>query len=109
MPMPPVPYRGLHGSTSSEEEAYNFATRVFPTGFLVVHDAIRGSEHNMTELARRQEVGGKLLQATKRDIKSRRDHATFVDTTNQVDDDFACSVVINNLQIADVAMLLHDL
>merc|ERR1719330_1560761 len=95
--------------SGSEEEADNLAARVLAFGLLVVHDAVRGRQHEVAELARREDVARELLDASQTDVEARRDHAALVDATNQVHDDLARPVVIDNLQIAYVAMLLHHL
>merc|ERR1719265_2725571 len=45
----------------SEEEADNLATRVLPPSLLVVHNAVRGRQHEVTELTRGQNIRGKLF------------------------------------------------
>jgi hypothetical protein len=43
------------------------------------------------------------------EVVSRADHTTLVKTSNQVNNDFVVSVVVDDLELTDVAMLLHQL
>ena len=44
-----------------------------------------------------------------RNIKPRGNHAALVDAAGELHNNLPCSVIIDDLQIADVAMLLHHL
>eukprot|EP00397_Hematodinium_sp_SG-2012_P071242 GEMP01139687.1.p3 GENE.GEMP01139687.1~~GEMP01139687.1.p3 ORF type:complete len:108 (-),score=18.35 GEMP01139687.1:53-376(-) len=79
------------------------------TGLLVVHDAVRSSEDNVAELAGRQQIGSQLFHITGLDIKARGDNTALVDATVEVDNDLAGTVVIDDLEVANVAILLHNL
>jgi len=92
-----------------EEETDDLATSVLAAGLLVVHDAVRGGEDNVTELTGRQKIGAQLLDAGVLDIEAGGDHTALIDAADQIDDDLAGAVIIDDLEIADVAVLLHDL
>ena len=71
-----------------------------------------GEVETFKQAKKQQHVPGatsKLLNSCHRNIEPGRDHTTFVDASNEFHHDFSCSMVINNLQIANVAMLLHHL
>ena len=106
-----------------EEESEDLSTSVLATSLLVVHDTVGGGEDEVTELTRGQQVRGELLDLVEGDVESGRDDAALVQTTKEVDDDLARSVVIDDLEVTNVAykriednvnnrlhtVLLHDL
>ena len=92
----------------SVEEAEDLATGVLSACLLVVDDAGRGGEDEVPELAGREEVGGPLLNVLDRDVEPGADAATLVDTADELDNDLAGTVVVNDLELPDVALLHHD-
>ena len=72
-------------------------------GLLVVHDAVRGGQHNDAELTGRHELGDPLLELTVLDVEARRDDTALVDTAVQVNDDLAGAAVIDDLELTNVA------
>ena len=60
------------------------------------------------ELPGWQEVVGPLLVIPDSDVEPGHDDADLVDSASQVDDDLATTVVVNDLELADVAVLHHD-
>jgi hypothetical protein len=82
---------------------------VLASGLLVVHDAVRGGQDEVTELTRGQNVRGELLDVVEADVESGGDDAALVEATDQVNDDLAGSVIIDDLEFTNVAVLLHDL
>lgn len=91
------------------EEAQNFSTSVLSPGLLMVHDSIRRRQHDVAELARRQQVSNPLLDLIDADIKSGRNNPALVKPTDKIDHDLPSSVVINELEFANIPMGLHDL
>jgi hypothetical protein len=82
---------------------------VLSAGLLVVHDAVGGGEDELTELAGRQQIRSQLLDLGQGNVESRRDDTTLVQATQQVDDDLATSVVVDDLEVTNVTVLLHNL
>lgn len=70
---------------------------------LVVHDASRRGEHDVTELTRWQEVDNPLLQIRQLHIVAWGDDTALVETTVELDDDFAVAVVVDFFKLANVA------
>ena len=68
----------------------------------MIHDTVRGGEDDVTELARREKVVDPLLEVSQGDVESGGDDSALVDTANQVDNDLATTVVIDNLELTDV-------
>ena len=92
-----------------EEEAQDLTTSVLASGFLVVHDTVRGGQDEVAKLTRRQKVRGELLDIVEADIESGGDDAALVETTDEVDNDLAGSMVVDDLELTNVTVLLHDL
>lgn len=56
----------------------------------------------MAELAGGQQIHDPLLNVRSADVKPRADHAALVDATNQINDNLAAAVIIDNLELANV-------
>eukprot|EP00322_Chrysochromulina_rotalis_P026222 CAMPEP_0115835906 /NCGR_PEP_ID=MMETSP0287-20121206/4436_1 /TAXON_ID=412157 /ORGANISM="Chrysochromulina rotalis, Strain UIO044" /LENGTH=167 /DNA_ID=CAMNT_0003289379 /DNA_START=172 /DNA_END=675 /DNA_ORIENTATION=+ len=85
------------------KEAQDLASRVLPLGLLVIHDAIRRRQDDVAELARRQQVDDPLLNVAIADVKARRDDTALVNPSDQIDNDLAAAVIIDNLELTNVA------
>ena len=79
------------------------------SGLDVVHDALVGGEHDVSELSGRQDLVEGLLEVLQLDIEPWGDDSALVDTPVELNDDLAVSLIVNNLKLVDVSMLLHDL
>lgn len=73
------------------------------TGLLVVHDAGRGGQDDVTELAGRQETGNPLLELVQLDVETGGDDTGLVDASDELDNDLAGAVVIDLLELTNVA------
>ena len=60
-------------------------------------------------MTRRQKVVGPLLNVADTDIKSGGDDTDFVQTTGQIDNNFAATVIVDFLEFADISVLHHNL
>lgn len=78
------------------------------SGLLVVHDTSRGGQDDETELTGGQQVVSPSLDVTNLNVESGRDNTALVQTAVQLNDNLAGSVVVNVLELTDVAVLLHD-
>ena len=70
---------------------------------LVVHDALGGGQHDVTELTAGKQVAGPHLNLIDLNIEAGRDAAALVETTNQIDDDLSGAVVIHDGDVTNVA------
>jgi len=75
---------------------------------LVVHDTGRRCEDDESELTRWQKLDNPLLEIGETDVVSWGDDTSFVQTAVQLDDNLARAVIINFLELSNVAVLLHD-
>ena len=92
----------------SIEEAEDLSTNVSVSGFLVGEDALVGWDDQMTELSWGQDVAGPLLEVLEGQIVSRTDNTALVNSADQLNDDLLWSVVVNDLELSDVAVHLHE-
>merc|ERR1719276_825157 len=76
----------------------NLATSVLASSLLVVHDAHRGGEDEVSGLTGGQQGANPLLNVADLDVKARGDDTALVD-----------AAVVHDLELANVAVLLHDL
>ncbi len=72
------------------------------------HFIIAGEQFLLPKLSGWEEIGAPLLHVPDADVESGRDDAALVEPASQVDDNFAASVVVDDLELADVAVLHHD-
>lgn len=84
------------------DESQNLAGNVLLSRLLVVHNARRGSQNNVTELTGGQQIVRPSLDVANLNVKSRRNDTTLVQSTVQLNDNLARSVVINVLKLANV-------
>lgn len=73
------------------------------TSLLVVHDTSGGGQDDVTELTRGQQLGRPGLEVTELDGVAGVDDTALVETAVQLDDDLAGAVVVNFLELANVA------
>lgn len=85
------------------EETDDLAGNVLSPGLLVVHDTSGGGKDDVAELTGRKELDNPLLEVTELDVVAGRDDAGLVETAVQLDDDLAGAVIVNLLELADVA------
>lgn len=85
------------------EETKDLASNVLSTGLLVVHDSGRGGENNVTELTRRKELDNPLLHILELDVVARGDDTGLVQAAVKLDDNLAVAVVVDLLELANVA------
>lgn len=92
---------------------------MFPPGLFVIHDTSGGSEDDVSELTRWQELNNPFLEVTELNVVAGADDTGLVDAailldrslrgsayvlpSIELDDNFAVAVVINFLELANVA------
>ena len=62
----------------------------------------------MSELSGGEDVVGPFFEVSQLNVVSGRDDSTFVDTADQFNDDLLASVIIDDFELSDVVVLLHD-
>lgn len=92
----------------SIEEADDLSSDVSFSALIVSEDALGGGEDEMSELSGGEDVVGPLLEVGEEDIVSGRDDSTLVDAADKLDDNLLASVVIDDLELTNVVVLLHD-
>ncbi len=97
-----------HPNELSVEEAEDLATSVLLAGLLVVHDAEGRREDEVAELTAGQDRADPLLEGVAVHVEARADGTALVQAAVQVHDDLAGAAVIDDLELADVTVLLHD-
>jgi hypothetical protein len=76
---------------------------VLSSSLLVIHDTGRGGENDVAELTRRQQLDNPLLEIRKSDVVAGRDDTGLVEAAVELDDDLAVTVVVDFLELANVA------
>ena len=81
---------------------------MLPPGLLVVHDPTGRCQDDEPKLSAGQQVVGPLFDLVDGNIKARRDDTTLVKSSRQIDHNLPGSVIVNHLELSDVAVLHHD-
>ena len=68
----------------------------------MIHDTSRGSKNNEAELTRRKQVVDPGFNILLLDVEAGRDDTTLVKTTNQLNDNLAGSVIINDFKFTNI-------
>jgi hypothetical protein len=85
------------------EESNNLSGHVLPTGLLVVHNASRRGENDVTELTGRKQLDDPLLELGKADVVPWGDNTALVQTAIELNDNLAGPVVIDFGEFPDEA------
>ena len=96
-------------SKSSIKESNDLATNVSLPGFLVGEDALVGGDDEVAELPGGEDAVGPLLEVREGEVVAGGDDTAFVDTADEFDHNLLGSVVIDDLELPDVAVHLHQL
>ena len=72
-------------------------------GLLVIHYTSRGGQDDVPKLTSRKELGDPLLKLSKADVVSGADNTSLVEAAVELDNDLSGAVVINLLELANVA------
>ena len=78
------------------------------SGLLVVHDSLVSGEDGESELSGRKHLWDDGLELRERDVESRRDYSALVESSVEIDDDLSGSLVINDFEVTNVSVLLHN-
>jgi hypothetical protein len=90
-------------SHSLVEKPNDLASNVLPSRLLVIHNTSTCRQDNVSELTRRQQLDNPLLEISESDIVARGDDASFVETTIELNDNFAAAVIVDLFEFTDVA------
>ena len=69
----------------------------------MIHDTEGGGEDNVSETTGRKDVDDPLLNIRVTKIETRRDHATLVDTADQLNDDLTVAVIVEDLELTNIS------
>ena len=73
------------------------------TSLLVIHDTLRGGQHDVTELTAGEQVARPHLDLVDLDIEAGGDATALVQATNQIHNDLSGAVVIHDGDVTNVA------
>lgn len=86
----------------SVEVAEDLTTDVLSLGFFVVHDTVGSGENDISELSWGEDVVDELLEVLEFKIVSGWDDSALVQSAVQLNNDLACSLVVNDFKLVDV-------
>ena len=79
------------------------------SSFFVGEDSLVGGDDEVTELPGGEDAVGPLLEISESEVVAGRDDSALVYSADELDDDLLGSVVVDDLELADVAVDLHEL
>ena len=74
----------------------------------MVHDTLVGGEDNVTELTGGEDGVGEVLEVLELQVETGGDDTALVEATVQVNDDLASAGIVNDGELVDVALGLHQ-
>ena len=78
------------------------------SGVNVVHDSLVGGQDDVAELSGGEEMVHELLEVLDLEVEPGGDNSALVESSVKVNDDLATSLIVNDLELIDISMLLHD-
>ena len=78
------------------------------SGFIVIHDSLVGGQDDVSKLSGGHDLGKELLEVLDFEIESGGNDTDLVDSSVEVDHDLSVSSVIDNFEIGNVSVLLHN-
>lgn len=100
---------------------------MFATGFFVIHDTCAGGQHdvakmeefklkkiyelfhrNLPELTGWEQSVSPFLDVEDWNIEAGTDDTGLVKSAGEIDDDLSCTMIVNNFEFTDVAVLHHN-
>ena len=75
----------------------------------MVHDTLVGGQNESAELTGGKDGDAEVLKVLELEIEVGGDHSALVESSVEVNDDLSTSGIIDNLELADVTVLLHAL
>lgn len=78
------------------------------TGLLVVHNALVGGEDNVAELTGWEDGVGEIFELVEGEVEAWGDNTALVEATVQVNNDLTGTGIVDDGEIVDVSLLLHE-
>lgn len=97
----------LHAHGCSVEETEDLSSDMLGSGFVVIHDTLVGGEDDETELSGGEDGVVEIFELGEGEVESGGDDTALVESTVELDNDLTGSGVIDDLELVDVAVLLH--
>ena len=91
----------------SVEETKDLSSNLLSSGFFVIKNTLVGGEDDVSELSWWKNLGEELFEVLELEIESWWDDTALVQSSVEVNNDFAVSGIIDDLEFVDVSMLLH--
>lgn len=96
-------------STRSVEETEDLTTDLSLSGLVLGDDTLVGGENDVTELSGRKDGVAELLEVLELEVESGRDNTALVESSVEVNNDLVATLVIDNGELTNIALLLHSL
>ncbi len=78
-------------------------------GLVVGQKTVRSGQNNLAKLTSRQQLVGPSLNVTQRHVETGANDGALVDSAVEVHNNLASALVVDDFELANVAVLHHDL
>jgi len=95
-------------SICSVEVADDLSSNLLLESILVGHDAFVGGDDDETELAGGEDGVDEVLELGDLEIEVGGDNTALVEAAVELNNDLASASIVNNGELVDVALLLHE-
>ena len=92
----------------SVEESEDLTTDMVLSGLDVVHDTLVGGQNDVTKLSGWEDLVNELLEILQFQVESWWDDTGLVESSVQVNNDLSGSLVVNDFEVVDVTVSLHN-
>ena len=75
----------------------------------MVHNALVSGKDKSSKLTRGQHGGAEVFEILELDVEVGGNHSALVESSVEVDDDLASAGVVDDLELTDISVGLHDL
>ena len=75
----------------------------------MVHNALVSGEDKSSKLTRGKHSGAEVFEILELDVEVGGNHSTLIESSVEIDDDLASAGIVNDLELTDVSVGLHDL
>ena len=96
-------------SHSSVEETENLAADSLSAGLFVVHNALVGGQDDETELTGGEDAVGEVFEVLELEVEAGRDDSALVEAAVEVNDNLAVAGIVDDVEVVNVTILLHNL
>ena len=98
----------VNSKGASVEETEDLSSDMVLSGLNMVHNSLVGGKNDKTELSGWENTVNEFLEVLQFKVESWGDDTALVKSSIELNNDLSRSVVVNDFELVDISMLLHD-